>query len=122
MDPQKKPKDDHHALPLTVGGEKVMALDCEMLLGSDGPLPMTEVIHLRFADLTAALLAETGTTLILLPLIAPHYDAATAVERLQALGYAGKLTVLAPELPRPKLVERELRNLGPGTRLTLISP
>jgi hypothetical protein len=39
---------------------------------------------------------------------------------LQALGFGGAITVLSPRLPRPLLVEAELRALGPGHRLTLL--
>lgn len=122
MEPKGKPPDTAAMMPIALKGEKVIALDCELFLGPDGPVPMPNVTHLRFADLTADVLALLEPTLIILPLFAPNYDAMTAIETLEELGFAGKLTVLAPDLPRPRLVERELRSLGPGNRLTLISP
>jgi hypothetical protein len=118
----KKPENATAILPIAIGGEQVIALDCELLLGQDSPHSGATVTHLRFADLTADLLASTRASLIILPLFAPSYDAMTAVETLEDLGYAGKLTVLAPALPKPRLVERELRAIGPGPRLTLVSP
>ena len=116
------PKQDQTATATALRGERIVALDCAALLGPAGPVPMTGVVHLRLADLTADLLAEAAPVTIFLPLIAPQGDAATAVERLEELGYGGRLIVLAPALPRPRLVERELRCLGPGARLTVISP
>ena len=119
MDPKHRPAP---LPPIEMEGERAVAFDCLPCLGPDGPVPMTGVTHLRFADLTAALLARMRPSLILLPLFSPGYDATTAIETLEALGYRGRLTILAPDLPKPRLVERELRNLGPGMRLTLISP
>lgn len=122
MDPKEKPDAPAGMKPIAMDGERAIAFNCELFLGPGGPLPMTGVTHLRLADLSAALLAAADPGLIILPLFATGYDAIAAVERLEELGYTGKLTVLAPELPKPRLVERELRSLGPGTRLTLIAP
>ena len=122
MDPKAKSTDPATMTPIALPGERTIALDCELFLGPAGPLPMTDVQHIHFADLTADLLATVKPSRIILLLFAAGYDAVTVVEMLEDLGYVGKLTVLAPALPRPRLVERELRSLGPGTRLTLISP
>ena len=96
----KKPENATAILPIAIGGEQVIALDCELLLDQDGPQSGTTVTHLRFADLTPDLLAATGASLIILPLFAPTYDAMTAVETLEDLGYAGKLTVLGPRIAK----------------------
>lgn len=54
----------------------------------------------------------------------PPQDAIAVIERLLALGYAGRMVVICPTLPAPKLVEAELRSAGtgggPGPRLTLL--
>ena len=122
MEPTDKPAPRVAMQPIAMAGEKIVGLDCELFLGPDGPLPMAGVTHLAFSDLSPALLTALEPGLIILPLFAASHDAMTVIERLEELGYGGRLTVLAPQLPRPRLVERELRSLGPGTRLTLISP
>lgn len=122
MELKEKPATQAIFGPPAVTAEQAVAFDCALFLGPSGPLPMIGVAHFSFADLTADLLDATSPGLIILPLFAETYDAVAAVERLQELGYTGKLTILAPDLPKPRLVERELRSLGPGTRLTLISP
>ena len=122
MDLKERSATQAMILPPALTGEPAIAFDCGHFLGPSGPLPMIGVAHFSFAGLTPDLLAATSPSMILLPLFAASYDAVAAIERLQELGYTGKLTILAPELPKPRLVERELRNLGPGTRLTLISP
>jgi hypothetical protein len=102
--------------------DSVLALDCMPLMDEAGPLPMTGVRHWRFAELTIDVLIDLAPSQIYLPLFASGYDAMSAVEALETMGYCGEITVIAPDLPRPRLVERELRALGPGLRLTLISP
>lgn len=83
---------------------------------------MNGVIHLKLAEVTKEALAMLRPTQVILPLIAADHDAAAAIEHLEALGYGGTILVLSPPLPKPRLVERELRGLGPGARLTLITP
>ena len=119
MASRKKPDS---SLPLPDEGAVVLALDCLYLLDATGPLPMIGVVHRRYSDLGPALLTELQPTRIILPLFAADYDAMAAIEQLQRLQFAGQITVIAPDLPRPRLVERELRASGPGARLSLISP
>ena len=103
-------------------GEVVLALDCRALLDATGPLPMPGCVHRQFAELGLAMLTELKPTRIILPLFATDYDAMAAIEALEILKFSGLITVIAPPLPRPRLVERELRAQGPGARLSLISP
>lgn len=103
-------------------GDAVVAVDCAQLLGRQGPFPTPGVRHCHLGDLDAGFLRDTAPACVILPLFAADYDALAAVELLQDLGYLGRIAVMAPALPRPRLVEQELRQLGPGARLVLISP
>lgn len=100
----------------------MIALDCKLFFGPDGPLHLAGITHVEIEALTARILSALQPELVVLPLFGPVHDAASYIERLQELGYDRRITVLAPPLPRPALVERELRDLGPGARLVLISP
>ena len=102
--------------------ERFMAMECAALIAPEGPIELPGVVQVRFVTLTAALLDEVAPTTVVLPLFAAEHDALTMVERLEALGFAGRILVIAPHLPRPQLVERELRAAGPGQRLLLVSP
>lgn len=103
-------------------GERTLALDCHTLLAPRGPIPLPEAILHYSADLSAALLAQVAPARIVLPLFAGPCDAMTVIEQLEALGYRGMIVVIAPPLPKPALVERELRGAGPGDRLFLVTP
>ena len=112
-------------VPLTLAlqaGEVVVALDCALLLGDKGPFGVKGLIHHSFSGLDAGFLARVQPGMLVLPLFAAGYDAVVAVETLEALRYQGRIAVLAPDLPKPRLVERELQALGPGARLMLITP
>lgn len=102
--------------------ERFLAIECAGLIAPEGPIPLPGVVHCRYAQLTAALLAEIRPSTVVLPLFAAEHDALTMVETLEDLAFAGRILVIAPRLPRPHLVERELRAAGPGPRLLLVSP
>lgn len=102
--------------------ERVLALDCQGLIAPKGPIPLPGAVQRASAELSAALIAELQPERIVLPLFAGPCDAMTVIEELEALGYRGKIVVIAPRLPKPALVERELRAAGPGERLFLVTP
>jgi hypothetical protein len=103
-------------------GERFLALDCTNLIVPRGPIPLPGAVHHQFARLDADLLAEVMPTVVVIRLFAGSYDATAALERLEELGYGGRIFVIAPALPRPHLVEQELRAAGPGARLVLVTP
>lgn len=78
------------------------------------------VITTSLTELTASLLETARPDRVIFTLFGAGVDAYAVIERLEDLGYAGAITVLCPPLPRPKLVEAELRAQGPGRRLTLL--
>jgi len=85
-------------------------------------LPQSRVIQTSFADLTADLLTRHTPNRVVLPLLSGDHDAIQVIEMLESLGYAGSIVVIGPDLPKPHLVEQELRRLGPGPRLVLLTP
>lgn len=107
-------------LPNLQGAARVLTLNCQALLGPTDAVPTPSITHAGYHDLDAAVLAGIAPDLVILPLFSGDLDATTIIEGLVALGYSGRVAVLAPTLPDPRLVERELRGLG--LRLTLISP
>ena len=96
----------------------VLALDIGMPTDTATP----GLVQARFVDLDAELLARLQPVQVILPLLARDHDALAVVQRLEALGFTGRLIVIAPSLPNPRMVERELRSHGPGTRLQVLTP
>jgi len=95
---------------------------CTLALDITMPMDVATgaVVQMQFTDLDHAMLDRLSPTRVILPLLGRCHDAVQVIERLQTLGYKGELTVVAPTLPDPSLVERELRGLGPGLRLRLL--
>jgi hypothetical protein len=108
------------AARIALEGERVVTLNCQMMFGPTGPMPMEAAVHLTLSGLTTDILQSVQPTLIICPLFTADFDATTAIERLVELGYRGRVTILAPQLPNPRLVERELQGLG--LAVTLITP
>ena len=103
-------------------GETVVVLDCAALPGPEGQFEIVGARRVGFGAVDAGFLASVQPGFVIVPLFAAAFDAMMVVERLEALGYAGRIAVVAPALPKPALVEAELRGLGPGARLVLICP
>ncbi|MGV8986229.1 MAG: hypothetical protein ACOH2H_08100 [Cypionkella sp.] len=102
--------------------DRFLALDCAAMFAPDGPIPQRNVTHRKFDDLTPAEFAELAPTTVVMLLFSGAQDALLMVEALESLGFRGNIFVIAPPLPRPAVVERELRLAGPGDRLMLVSP
>jgi hypothetical protein len=108
------------AARIALEGERVLTLNCQMMFGPTGPMPLDAATHLNLSGLTADILQAVQPTLIICPLFTAGCDATSAIERLIELGYSGRVSILAPHLPNPRLVERELQGLG--LAVTLITP
>lgn len=73
-----------------------------------------------FASLERALLDRVSPRSVVCPLMAEGFEALQVLTLLRQAGYAGDVMVVAPPLPDPRMVERELRAVAPGLRVTLI--
>lgn len=108
------PANSPYAVAAETSSERVLAIDLPDATSGDATLKV------RLEALDAALLSEHRPERVVFALFGPGQDAMAVIERLEALGYAGQITVICPSLPRPKLVEAELRAMGPGKRLSLL--
>lgn len=71
--------------------------------------------------LDPVLLATLGARKVYCPLVSDEFDALAVAVRLVKLGYGGALIVLAPPLPNPKMVEREIRNQSGGLEVRVVT-
>ena len=78
------------------------------------------IIPVKLSNLDQAEIARLQPDVVACTLISTANDAALIIEKLQTLGYAGQIVVISEPLPDPRLVQRELRALGPGSRLNLL--
>ena len=67
----------------------------------------------------AVLLATLGADRVFCPLVSAEFDVLAVAARLAQIGYGGRLVVLCPTLPNPRMVEREIRHNGGGIKVEL---
>ncbi|MBB4022168.1 MULTISPECIES: hypothetical protein [Actibacterium] len=77
------------------------------------PLPYT-LLH-------AGLACAPGTSCIVSPLVAEHFDAMDLALQLHLADYRGTYLVVAPRVPRPEIIRRELRQICPGLDVEVIT-
>ncbi len=81
-------------------------------------LPLdSHVVFADFQHLTDALLSETAPDIVLAPLICPSFDCIDIAQLLHGYGFSGRLRIVAPRLPDPAIVLRELQVFCPGIDL-----
>lgn len=68
----------------------------------------------------AVLLATMAPDRVICPLFSENYDALVVAQLLTKLGFGGTLVVVAPDLPNPRMVEREIRNQAGGIKVAVV--
>lgn len=91
-----------------------------LIVGMDLANAIDGVASISLNALTPSIIAQHQPDVILFALFSPMQDAISVIERLELIGYGGHIRVICPVLPKPALVEAELRALGPGLRLSVI--
>lgn len=99
--------------------------------GADGALPAillvgtakgpVGAVRVGFARLDGALLARLAPARVICDLFAGDGDAMMVAEVLAALGWRGRLTVLAPGLPNRRMVQQELQSIAPWIRVEVVA-
>ena len=77
------------------------------------------LVSLSVADITPDRMEGLRQTLMGCELFAGNDDAFAIISALSAAGASGQLTVLAPPLPDPMMVERELQKVAGRLSVTL---
>jgi len=72
--------------------------------------PDAMIFSLPFAQLCPEELARIAPDLVVFPLFSATLDAVMILARLSELGYRGRCLILTPRLPKPHLIEAELRS------------
>ena len=73
------------------------------------------------AKIDSVLLATMAPDKVICPLFADDYDALVVAQLLTKLGFGGTLVVVAPDLPNPRMVEREIRNQAGGLKVAIVA-
>ncbi|WP_147124966.1 hypothetical protein [Shimia ponticola] len=103
------------------GAEKVLFVgDVTQLLTAHPDLPTgPEAIYASFDDLGAELIDISNPDVVISPLMGPAFDAIELAEQLDILGFEGRYVVIAPQLPRPDIIQRDIMSAAPGVEIEL---
>lgn len=91
-----------------------------LVIGPISPLPEITTVAVSLGAVDAALLAQIRPERVICPLFARDFDALAVASHLSAIGYRGRLTVVAPGLPKPAMVAREIMSQAPGLDVELV--
>lgn len=78
------------------------------------------LLRLDAGRIAADTVAALHDPVLACSLLDPDMDALEVIAALVAAGYRGVLRVVAPPLPNPKMVERELARAASGMTVTLV--
>ena len=90
-----------------------------IVLGFEALAPDAVAVE-RPESIDAVLLATMQPDKVICPMIGKDYDALLVATHLRALNFTGTLVVVAPDLPNPRMVEREIRNQSGGLRVSVV--
>lgn len=83
-------------------------------------LPTGGLAFVAFHEVTQDMLDHWQPSLIFSPLLARHFDCVDLAVLLHGLGYSGEYRAVAIGLPRPGLIEQEVRQLCPQLNFRIV--
>ena len=103
------------------GSERVLFVgDVTQLLAAHPDLPNgPDSVFASFADLGADLFHDADPDVVVSPLLGERFDAIELAELLDTLGFEGRYVVVAPALPRPDIIKRDIVGAAPGLDIEL---
>lgn len=78
------------------------------------PRSPAPTLHTRWPHLSTELLQRIQPSVVVAPLMTPTWDILDLSALLARAGYAGRLVIQSPPLPRPELIRHEIRALYPS--------
>jgi len=94
--------------------------DVGQLLNAHPDLPNgPDAIFASFHDIGAELIHHANPDVVVSPLMGGLFDAIELAELLDTLGFEGRYVVLAPPLPCPDIIRRDIIGAAPGLQIEL---
>ena len=83
-------------------------------------LPVGGIAFLSFHEVTDALLNELNPSTIFSPVLARRFDCIELAILLHNLGFTGAYRAMTKDMPKPDLIEREVRQMCPRLDFQLL--
>lgn len=84
--------------------------------------PKGDISFLAFHDVNEFALAVIQPSIIYSPVLARNFDCIELAMLLQNIGYTGIYRAVIQDLPKPELIEREVRQMCAGLRFEIVQP
>lgn len=103
-------------------GPMILAVgDVRQWLGSGRALPIdSQLAFADFHEITAELLDTLAPDIVMSPLLTNNFDCLDLAQALQAGGFSGRLRIVAPDMPNPKVIQAEIKALCPALDVAFI--
>lgn len=79
----------------------------------------SQIGFVNYADLSKELIITLCPDVVITPLLSTSFDCLDVARILGAVEYRGSLTVVSPEIPKPRMITKELRALCPGVQVVI---
>lgn len=81
---------------------------------------MGDITFAEFCAVTGELLASLKPDIVVSPLVSRHFDCTDLAVRLHRAGYTGRYRAMAPNIPDPSIVKREIVAMCPGLDFEIV--
>lgn len=98
----------------------LVGLAASELPAAAAPLNTARLESLPYILLHAALALAPWADCVVSPLVSAQFDAMDLAYELEAAGYRGHYFIIAPPLPRPDIIRRELSRIAPQVEIDLL--
>lgn len=83
-------------------------------------LPTEGLAFVAFHDVTQEMLDHWQPSVVFSPLLAKNFDCIDLAVLLHSLGYSGEYRAIAIGVPKPGVIEREVRQLCPHLKFRIV--
>ena len=119
MSRQERVLSGHSVIALGGADEMSVAIlavgDSKEWLRQGNPLPMDGSVHfVSIEDVTDVLMSRLCPSVVLSPALTDRFDCIDLAMILHGIEFKGRYRAISGELPNPRMVENEIRQLCPG--------
>lgn len=80
----------------------------------------SQIAFAEFHEITDELLQALTPDIVMSPVLTRAFDCLDLAQTLHEKGFRGRLRIVAPDLPNPRVIQSEIRGLCPGLDVAFI--
>lgn len=83
------------------------------------PLQSGGMVFISFEEVSETVLAHYNPSVVVSPVLTPHFDCIELALLLHNLGYTGSYRAMVNDLPKPELIVREVSQMCPRLKFSI---